>query len=227
MGDLAVALKTDLSRSATITIATATSANPESYDIQLDGTADEVEINAAIQSLSGTGGTIVIGEGAVNQTGTMPGQYIALNVDGVTLKGQGKATVIASVSTTSMILSGAGANVTLADIATSNVEIRTSGSVQAKISNCYGNLTLAHSGTGSALVEKFTGTELVVDGTGTTSLMNCTASLEFGSYNASAKLMIIGCRAPDLYCDPAPATLIPPTATDIQKVNDIPNVYIG
>ena len=58
-------------------------------DYLCDGTADDVEINAAIQALPGTGGEIVILDGTYNITAT-----IAMNKDNVTLSGNGSATVL-------------------------------------------------------------------------------------------------------------------------------------
>lgn len=53
-------------------------------DYLCDGTADDVEINAAIQALPSTGGEIVILDGTYNITAT-----IAMNKDNVTLRGNG------------------------------------------------------------------------------------------------------------------------------------------
>lgn len=58
-------------------------------DYLCDGTADDVEINAAIQALPSTGGEIVILDGTYNITAT-----IALNKDNVTLSGNGAATIL-------------------------------------------------------------------------------------------------------------------------------------
>lgn len=58
-------------------------------DYLCDGTADDVEINAAIQALPSTGGEIVILDGMYNITAT-----IAMNKDDVKLSGNGNATVL-------------------------------------------------------------------------------------------------------------------------------------
>ena len=58
-------------------------------DYLCDGTADDVEINAAIQALPSTGGEVVILDGTYNITAT-----IAMNKDNVTLSGNGSATVL-------------------------------------------------------------------------------------------------------------------------------------
>ena len=56
-------------------------------DYLCDGTADEVEINAAIQALRSTGGEIVLLDGLYNLTSA-----ILINKDGVTLSGNGSNT---------------------------------------------------------------------------------------------------------------------------------------
>ena len=58
-------------------------------DYLCDGTADQVEINAAIQALPSGGGEIVILDGTYNITAT-----IAMNKDNVKLSGNGNATVL-------------------------------------------------------------------------------------------------------------------------------------
>ena len=58
-------------------------------DYLCDGTADDVEINAAIQALPSTGGEIVILDGTYNITDT-----IAMNKDNTKLSGNGAATVL-------------------------------------------------------------------------------------------------------------------------------------
>ena len=58
-------------------------------DYLCDGTADDVEINAAIQALPSTGGEIVILDGTYNITAT-----IAMNKDSTKLSGNGAATIL-------------------------------------------------------------------------------------------------------------------------------------
>lgn len=58
-------------------------------DYLCDGTADDVEINAAIQALPSTGGEIVILDGTYNITAT-----IAMNKDNTKLSGNGAATIL-------------------------------------------------------------------------------------------------------------------------------------
>lgn len=58
-------------------------------DYLCDGTADDVEINAAIQALPSTGGEIVILDGTYNITAT-----ITVNKNNVTLTGNGAATIL-------------------------------------------------------------------------------------------------------------------------------------
>lgn len=58
-------------------------------DYLCDGTADDVEINAAIQALPSTGGEIVILDGTYNITAT-----ITMNKQNVVLKGNGPSTIL-------------------------------------------------------------------------------------------------------------------------------------
>lgn len=58
-------------------------------DYLCDGTADNVEINAAIQALPSTGGEVVILDGTYNITAT-----IAMNKDNITLSGNGDSTIL-------------------------------------------------------------------------------------------------------------------------------------
>lgn len=86
-----------MSRGATLTIAAsnATAKSKAAYDYVCDGTADDVEINAAIASLDGIGGCVELSEGTSNiGSASTP---IILDKDNVWLKGQGKATVISSL----------------------------------------------------------------------------------------------------------------------------------
>lgn len=84
------ALYSDLSRGATITIASATALNKSQYDYACDGTADEVEINAAIESLDGIGGCVELSDGTFYLQNA---QKIFIN-SGIWLKGQGASTIL-------------------------------------------------------------------------------------------------------------------------------------
>lgn len=186
---------TNKARSATITIATATSANPESYDIQLDGTADEVEINAAIQSLSGTGGTIVIGEGTVNQSSSAT--PIDINVNNVRLVGQGASTIIGVGFASGVKLTGVNTSINSLGVRFVTVD----GTGAKRMSNCYVSGDI---------------------GVVTTAKLTLTNS-NVQTIENYGELLLLGVTANELYSE---GTLTPPTATDIQKANDIPTVYI-
>lgn len=92
-------------------------------DYLCDGTADDVEINAAIQALPSTGGEIVILDGTYNITAT-----ITVNKSNVTLSGNGAATILqrewTQTSSNSVIEISGCTNVTI-----SKIHIRTDSSV--------------------------------------------------------------------------------------------------
>lgn len=77
-------------RTCRFTVGTSTAGwTADDCDYLCDGTADDVEINAAIQALPSTGGEIVILDGTYNITAT-----IAMNKDNVTLSGNEAGTII-------------------------------------------------------------------------------------------------------------------------------------
>lgn len=77
-------------RTARFTVGTSVSGwTANDCDYLCDGTADQTEINAAIQALPSTGGEIVILDGTYNITAT-----IAINKDNVKLSGNGAATIL-------------------------------------------------------------------------------------------------------------------------------------
>lgn len=77
-------------RAARFTVGTSTAGwTAKDCDYLCDGTADDVEINAAIQALPSTGGEIVILDGTYNITAA-----IAMNKDNVKLSGNGAATIL-------------------------------------------------------------------------------------------------------------------------------------
>jgi hypothetical protein len=85
-------------RGATIKIAAsnAMAKSKAAADYVCDGTADDVEINAAIASLDGIGGCVELSEETFNVgSASTP---IILDKDNVWLKGQGKATVISGIA---------------------------------------------------------------------------------------------------------------------------------
>ena len=61
----------------------------DQVDYLCDGTADDVEINAAIQALPAAGGEVVILDGTYNLTGS-----ILVNKNNVTLSGNGRSTIL-------------------------------------------------------------------------------------------------------------------------------------
>lgn len=77
-------------RTARFTVGTSTAGwTADQVDYLCDGTADQVEINAAITALPSTGGEVVILDGTYNLTGP-----INVNKNNVTLSGNGKGTVL-------------------------------------------------------------------------------------------------------------------------------------
>lgn len=86
------------SRSATLVVAAsnASSKSIKSADYVCDGTADDVEINAAITALGSVGGDVLLTEGQFNTAATI---NLASNV---TLRGRGFGTVIKLANSTSI-----------------------------------------------------------------------------------------------------------------------------
>lgn len=222
---------TNKARSATITIATATSANPESYDIQLDGTADEVEINAAMQSLSGTGGKIVFGEGAVVTTGGGGGQFILCNVPNISLVGQNT-----SINGTLFSIGPGGTGTRRFSVEnivfnTSTVFVGDVTNTDVKIYNCKGNFTglgaASTSGKVTMIGCSITSSTLGFAANAKANLMGCSFNSMYCSLSAdtNGELTLIGCKGNEIVFDSGtPTKLIPPTASDIQKVNNITSI---
>jgi hypothetical protein len=77
-------------RTATLVVAAsnATAAEKAGADYVCDGTADEVQIQAAIDALPATGGSVVLSDGTFNTSTQIYSQF------GLTLRGQGKGTII-------------------------------------------------------------------------------------------------------------------------------------
>ena len=85
-----VATEEDIARTARFVIGASTSGWTEKdCDYLCDGTADDVEINAAITALPATGGEIVILDGTYNITAK-----INVTKDNVSIRGNGNATVL-------------------------------------------------------------------------------------------------------------------------------------
>jgi parallel beta-helix repeat protein len=82
-----------MSRGATLTIAAsnATAKSKAAADYVCDGVADEVEINAAIESLDGIGGCVELSEGTFNVAYAIGDLW---RFDNIWLKGQGYSTVV-------------------------------------------------------------------------------------------------------------------------------------
>jgi hypothetical protein len=80
-------------RSATLTIASATSKTLNA-DYYCDGTADEVQINAAIQALDGLGGRIVLMEGTFYINAPIAYSLTGTDDNNITLEGQGDSTIL-------------------------------------------------------------------------------------------------------------------------------------
>lgn len=80
-------------RTARFTVGTSTAGwTADQVDYLCDGTADQVEINAAITALPSTGGEVIILDGTYNLTGS-----INVNKNNVTLSGNGQSTILKRV----------------------------------------------------------------------------------------------------------------------------------
>ena len=77
------------SSSSTLSVAAVDSLNPGRADYQCDGTADEVEINAALAALPAQGGRIILLEGTFTIVDS-----ITIPDDDIVLEGQGRSTFI-------------------------------------------------------------------------------------------------------------------------------------
>jgi parallel beta-helix repeat protein len=82
-------------RVATVVVAAYNSLHPEKADYQCDGSHDEVEIQAALDSLPSTGGQVVLLDGTFNVESD-----IGRNISNITIRGQGKSTVLTTTSPT-------------------------------------------------------------------------------------------------------------------------------
>jgi len=96
MNKIELARLDQVGRGATlkVTASNATAKSKAGADYVCDGVADEVEINAAIESLDGIGGSIELSEGTFNIL-----DYFLINKSNITLKGQGKSTIISGTTT--------------------------------------------------------------------------------------------------------------------------------
>jgi len=89
--------------SATLVVAASDSLHPERADYQCDGTADDVEIQAALDALPVTGGCVVLLDGTYNIEAS-------LVLDSYqTLRGQGRNTILTTTTTDLDIITATGA----------------------------------------------------------------------------------------------------------------------
>lgn len=129
-------------RSATRIVAAYNSKDTVNADYVCDGTNDDVEINAAIDSLPATGGMILLMDG----TFTI-GATLTIDVDNTTIKGMGSSTIIKLGANVSAITASSRANILISDLqldgvkatydTTTNDGIAFSSVTDSKITNCY------------------------------------------------------------------------------------------
>ena len=95
-------------KSGTTLIVAASNSSSATFraDYRCDGVNDQTEVNAAIDVLSGKGGTVLLLEGTYNLGGT-----IALDQENITLLGLGKGSVLNSVSGNAVTVTGMGVRV--------------------------------------------------------------------------------------------------------------------
>jgi parallel beta-helix repeat protein len=80
-------------RTATVVVAAYNSLHPEKADYRCDGVDDHVEIQAALNSLPSTGGQVILLDGTFNIQST-----IGRNISNITIRGQGKSTVLTTTT---------------------------------------------------------------------------------------------------------------------------------
>lgn len=121
-------------RAFTYVIAASNSRDNTGADAVCDGTADEVEINAGIDLCTTLGGTVMLLDGTFNISTTK-----ILPKDNVTIRGQGKGTILKRTANTHSIIDDGSANewdyVTLADLTFDGNTVSTT----YIISNAWGN----------------------------------------------------------------------------------------
>jgi len=81
--------KPNKGRTATVIVASSTSLNKNQADYICDGVDDQVEINAAINSLPANGGRVLLLEGQFNCASSLN-----INASQVVLEGQGRNTIL-------------------------------------------------------------------------------------------------------------------------------------
>jgi parallel beta-helix repeat protein len=80
-------------RTATVVVAAYNSLHPEKADYRCDGVDDHVEIQAALDSLPSTGGQVILLDGTFNVESD-----IGRNISNITIRGQGKSTVLTTTT---------------------------------------------------------------------------------------------------------------------------------
>jgi parallel beta-helix repeat protein len=104
-------------RTATVVVAAYNSLHPEKADYQCDGVDDHVEIQAALDSLPSTGGQVILLDGTFNIQST-----IGRNISNITIRGQGKSTILTTSTDNLIFFSFTGTNgseltgITIADM---------------------------------------------------------------------------------------------------------------
>lgn len=98
IADLANPHATKRLRSATLIVAASDSLDTTNADYVCDGTADEVQINEAIDALPATGGRVLLMDGTFNIDDS-----ITMNKNAVSLVGQGKSTKILTDTAITMV----------------------------------------------------------------------------------------------------------------------------
>lgn len=130
-----------LQRPATFTVAAydASKASKEAADYICDGTADQVQIQAAIDALPSSGGSIALSEGAFTLTAT-----VTINRSNVIVKGQGHATKVqAAAGSEALDLFDCGDGITqrdwlaFSDLCLSSVNQKTAGAALT-FNKCFG-----------------------------------------------------------------------------------------
>ena len=91
----------------------ASNAQAQVADFRADGTADDVEIQAALDALPSSGGKIVLSEGTFTLTSA-----ISRAIDDVTIEGQGASTILNLDASTAVISAGSQAGWLIRDIQT-------------------------------------------------------------------------------------------------------------
>jgi len=115
--DVPVGGITSYSKAATVVVAASNSKDTSNADYVCDGTDDDVEIQAAIDSLPASGGRVLLLEGTY-----VLGSSLNILKSNVSLEGQGNGTVIKGAISNSYIIVGDGST-TLYNIKISNLRI--------------------------------------------------------------------------------------------------------